>query len=204
MGGVDLDVKNQATYWLPDALPGSACPPRPIIFTGSSIIALWEGLPAFVGSRPVLNTAISGSQTADLIPRLYELALRFSPQMLCYYCGSNDINNALPPQVILANTYQTFAILRAHFPDLRLIYLSIIKAPQKQDRWNWVEQVNSALCQYAEQTGGLDYIDINPLFFTPQGSPRAEFYLEDQLHLTTSAYAALNAFLFPILAERST
>jgi hypothetical protein len=178
-------------------------PPRPIVFTGSSIVALWEGLPAFLGRHPVFNTAISGSQTADLIPQLDALVLRYTPRMVCYYCGSNDINQAVPPQGILANLDQTFAVLRARIPDIHFIYLSIIKAPQKADRWDVVEQVNRAMQRRAGAVAGLDYIDVNPVFFDAQGQPRADFYLEDQLHHTTAAYVALTAFVFPLLAERS-
>ena len=150
----------------------------------------------------MLNTAISGSQTADLIPQLDDLVVRHNPRVLCYYCGSNDINNAIPPDRIIENTRQTFLTLRERIPDLSFLYLSIIKAPQKQDRWDVVDEVHRGIDVLASTCPSFERIDINPVFFTPDGQPRMAFYLEDQLHLTPSAYAALGAWLFPLIEER--
>jgi lysophospholipase L1-like esterase len=53
---------------------------------------------------------------------------------------------------------------------------------------------------FAACRDGFEFIDINPVFFTPAGVARDEFYLEDRLHLTPAAYAALEAYLEPRLA----
>ena len=49
--------------------------PTSIVFVGSSIMALWESLPRFFPEMPVLNTAVSGSQTREIYARLDELVL---------------------------------------------------------------------------------------------------------------------------------
>ena len=170
-----------------------------LIFTGSSIISLWEDLPAEVAGLPTLNTAVSGSQTAGLLRQLDELVIRHKARAVCYYCGSNDLNSAVPITVICANVLRSFELILRSQPEARLIYLSIIKAPQKQDRLNQVDLINHFLRACADQTGCFTFIDINPVFFNADGSPRLEFFLEDLLHLTPTAYSALNAHLVPRL-----
>ena len=172
-------------------------PARPILFTGSSIIALWQGLARFFPGETVLNTAISGAQTADLLSRLDELVVVHHPRLVCYYCGSNDINNALPPPQIAANVVRTFDLLCHELPALRFAYLSIIRAPQKADVINQVDEVNVRIAQIAVPRPNFRFLEINPVFFNEQGAPRLDFFLDDGLHLTPAAYNALGAYLNP-------
>ena len=167
----------------------------PAIFVGSSIMAQWESLPQAFPQLPLLNTAIGGTQTHEILARLDELVIRHAPPLVCYYCGSNDINAGVPPEAIVANTLKTYATLREHLPGVRFVYLSIIKAPQKRARWDQVDAVNAALCAAAERLEGFTYIDVNPVFFTVEGEPWMGAYVEDQLHLTAEAYERLGRFV---------
>ncbi len=165
-----------------------------IIFVGSSIMEGWFNLPQFFPNIPILNTAIGGTQTHEIHARLDELVIRHRPRLVCYYCGSNDINNGASAALIAANVRQTFTTLRQALPAARFLYLSIIKAPQKRERWDVVDEVNRQLSEMAAQTPDFHFLDINPIFFTAQGEPRADFYVEDQLHLTPAAYTAMGVF----------
>jgi lysophospholipase L1-like esterase len=174
---------------------------KPIVFVGSSIIALWDGLAHnFPGVR-VLNTAVSGSQTRDILGRLDELVTAHEPRMVCYYCGSNDLNASVPVDTIIGNTRETCARPRRQLPDLKFVYLSIIRAPQKKDRWQLVDQVNSEMRRQSTTQQDFHFIDINPVFFSAEQTPRSDFYQEDQLHLTVPAYAALGKFLAPLVTK---
>lgn len=187
--------------------------PAPIVFTGSSIIAMWENLASFFPGETVINTAISGSVTADLLPQLDALVLAHRPRLVCYYCGSNDINNGVPPAQIAENVARSAGLLHARqpgmpgMPGLPFVYLSIIRAPQKAPLMDQVNEANARVARLAEEDedAGVSpqihqpfyFIDINPVFFDAQGCPRAEFYVEDGLHLTPAAYTALGAYLAP-------
>jgi lysophospholipase L1-like esterase len=167
------------------------------VFTGSSIIAQWERLPLFFPGIMLLNTAISGSQTQEIYARLDELVIAHRPSAVCYYCGSNDINNAVPAQTIVGNIVKTYETLQRRLDNVQFIFLSIIKAPQKMDRWAVVEDVNAHLSRLSTRLAGFGYIDVNPVFFTGDGSPRMDYYQADQLHLTPRAYVALGEYLAP-------
>ena len=174
---------------------------RPIVFVGSSIIALWDGLADNFSGVRVSNTAVCGAQTCDILGRVDELVTAHVPRMVCYYCGSNDINASVPVETISGNTLETYARLRRQLPALKFVYLSIIRAPQKMDRWQLVDQVNAGMRRQSTIRQDFQFIDINPVFFSVDQTPRFDFYLEDQLHLTVPAYAALGEFLAPLVMK---
>ena len=168
-----------------------------ILFTGSSIIAMWGSLPDYFRWVPIVNTAVGGSQTHEILARLDELVIAHAPRLVCYYCGSNDINHEVPASAIVANVRATFDTLRTRLPVRGFIYLSIIKAPQKRERWQVVDAVNAQLAEMATHVAGFHFLDINPLFFAADSNPRWDFYVEDQLHLTPAAYAAMGEYAAP-------
>jgi lysophospholipase L1-like esterase len=164
---------------------------------GSSIVALWESLPRYFPGVRVLNTAVCGAQTHDILGRLDELVTAHDPRMVCYYCGSNDLNHAVPTTTITGNTLETLGRLRRRLPAVKFVYLSILRAPQKMDRWSLVDQVNSEMARQTTLQQDFGFIDINPVVFSAGQTPRLEFYMEDRLHLTAPAYAALGEFVAP-------
>ncbi len=172
---------------------------RPVVFTGSSIIAAWESLPRFFPEWHLLNTAVGGYQTHDVLAHAHEMLLRHAPRAVCYYCGSNDICNDVPPDTIIRNVTEAWSLVRAQAPDCIFIYLSVIRAPQKRGRMHVVDDVNARMAAMAATTPGMHFVDINPVFLAPDGTPRMEFYLEDELHLTPAAYEALGAYTAPRL-----
>ncbi len=171
------------------------------MFVGSSIIALWESLPQYFPGLHVLNTAVCGSQTGDILARVDELVTAHEPHMVCYYCGSNDLNNSVPVGKIVGNTIETHGRLRGRLPSLKFVYLSILRAPQKMDRWRLVDQVNSEMRRQSMTPPHFYFIDINPVVFSADQTPRFDFYQEDRLHLTAPGYAALGEFLAPRVME---
>ena len=180
--------------------PSRPLPPQPatsIVFVGSSIMALWDSLPRAFPDTSLINTAVSGSHTHEIVARLDELVIAYAPRLVCYYCGSNDINYGATAHTVVDNVIETYQTLRQCLADVKFVYLSIIKAPQKRDRWSVVETANAQLQQLAAQLPGFTFIDVNPLFFDAAGQPRWDFYEEDQLHLTAAAYAALGSLVVP-------
>jgi hypothetical protein len=67
-----------------------------IVFTGSSIFRFWTHLTDQMAPLPVLNKAIAGTVTWDMLSRIGQLVLPYQPRIVVYYCGSNDISAGLP------------------------------------------------------------------------------------------------------------
>src|SRR5258708_1307960 len=65
-----------------------------IVFTGSSIFQFWTRLTEQMAPLPVLNRAIAGTVTQDMLDRIGQLVLPYQPRIVVYYSGTNDISSA--------------------------------------------------------------------------------------------------------------
>jgi len=100
-------------------------------------MAQWDSLPRDFPDIPFVNTAVSGSHTHEIVARLDELVSAYAPRLVCYYCGSNDINYGATAQTVVANVIATFETLRLRLAEVKFAYLSFIKAPQKKIAGRW-------------------------------------------------------------------
>eukprot|EP01079_Euglenida_sp_SAG-EU17-18_P004548 gene4548-4773_t len=85
------------------ALVGDPPPAGAIAFIGSSTFTYWRFLARDIAQagvkRAVFNAAFGGSCTRHLLPLAGPLCLDWKPAAVVYFCGTNDLNTGLPPQV---------------------------------------------------------------------------------------------------------
>jgi lysophospholipase L1-like esterase len=172
-----------------------------IIFVGSSIFHRWLNLAKQMAPLPVLNRAIDGLQTADLLRMLDSDVLPSRPRVIVYYCGSNDIDAGEAAAAIFDRIRQFVVRVATALPESRIVFVSIVRAPEKQDRWNVVDAVNHRVEAYAAETRHLQYVDVNPVLFNRDGTPRIELYVSDQLHFRPAAYEELARIVKPVLTR---
>ena len=171
-----------------------------ILFVGSSIFRLWTGLQAHMAPLPVFNRAFGGSRTAEQLHYMDRIVLPYRPRVVVYYCGSNDVNANESAEAI-ASRYQEFSErIRVALPETRVYFASIIKAPQKRDRWEVVEAANARVRDFSARTPGRFFIDLHPALEQAPGQPRMDLYLADQLHYLPPAYDRMAEVIKPILA----
>jgi lysophospholipase L1-like esterase len=172
-----------------------------IVFVGSSIFHRWTNLAQQMAPLPVLNRAVDGTQTADMLRMLDSDVLASRPKVIVYYCGSNDVDAGEPAVRIVERIRQFVARVATALPDTRIVFVSINRAPEKRDLWNIVDTVNHQVEAYAAGTKQLRYVDVNPILFNRDGTPRIELYLSDQLHFRPAAYEELARLLKPVLTQ---
>jgi lysophospholipase L1-like esterase len=175
---------------------------RPVIvFVGSSIFHRWTNLAQQMAPLPVLNRAIDGTQTTDMLRMLDSDILPSRPKVIVYYCGSNDVDAGEPAARIFDRIRQFAVRVATALPGTRMVFVSINRAPEKRELWNVVDAVNHLVETYAVGTKHLQYVDVNPVLFTRDGTPRVELYLSDQLHFRPAAYEELARVLKPVLTK---
>ena len=174
-----------------------------IVFVGSSIFQFWTNLTAQMAPLPVINRAVAGSVTQDMLDHMDQWVLRDKPQIVVFYCGSNDISAGERAEAILERTKRFLRILEEKSPGTFVYYTSILKAPEKMDRWSVVEAVNREMERLSRQTANLGYIDLNPVLFDGQGNIRQNLFLPDGLHFRPdgTAYPEFAGIVKPILAQ---
>ncbi|MCB0129910.1 MAG: hypothetical protein KDD78_03645 [Caldilineaceae bacterium] len=168
-----------------------------LLVVGSSIFAQWRNAAAIAPGTPLINRAVGGTLTRDWVVSLPSVLTATPPGAMLFYCGSNDINHGVTDSAIVANVMRCRAILAELAPDAPMAYFGIIKAPQKVGHWTRIDRLNATI------RAGLAlndlYVESNDLFFHA-GQPVARWFVEDGLHLTDAAYAALTTFVRPQVA----
>jgi lysophospholipase L1-like esterase len=174
-----------------------------IVFTGSSIFQFWTHLTDQMAPLPVLNRAIAGTVTQDMLDRIGQLVLPYQPRIVVYYCGSNDISAGEDAGPIVERTKRFIQILHEKSPSTFFYYTSIHKAPEKRARWKVVETVNNEMERYSRQAFNVGYIDLNPVLFDSRNNLRENLFLPDGLHFRpdSTAYLEFSQIVKPILAK---
>ena len=174
-----------------------------IVFVGSSIFQFWTHLADQMAPLPVLNRAVAGYTTEDVLYGIDRLITPYKPRIVVYYCGSNDISRGDDAAPIIERTKRFLSDLHEKSPDVFVYYTSINKAPEKMDRWNIVDAVNREMERYSRQTKNLGYIDVNPVLFDAKGALRMNLFLPDGLHFRpdSTAYAEFAKIVKPVLTK---
>ena len=86
-------------------------------------------------------------------------------------------------------------------PATRVFYVSINRAPQKRDQWDVVDTANSLVRKFCAEARNREFIDVNPVLFGENGTPRYELYLDDKLHLNARGYEEFASIIKPILEK---
>lgn len=157
-------------------------PEGQIEFIGSSIFRLWKTVATDMAPMPVFNRAFGGSQTPDVLRYEDQIVIAYKPRIVVYYCGSNDVNAGASAADIIARIEEFHQRLIRALPATKMIFVSVIHAPDKRKRWAAVDSVNIGMRIYAATAKQFEIVDINPALEGPLGSPVSELYLPDSLH----------------------
>lgn len=176
--------------------------PGGVLLIGSSIFRKWTTCAADLAPLPVTNRAFGGSQTPEQLFFFDQLVPSSRAGVVVWYCGSNDVNAKRTPEAVLANTREWLALSRAALPGVRVVLVSVIRAPQKRadGKLAPVDEINRGLLALGEAED-VDYLDVNPALENAAGEPVPECYVADQLHLTPEGYRRLTAALRPVLEK---
>ena len=143
-----------------------------IVFVGSSIFRFWTRLTEHMAPLPVLNRAIAGTVTQDMLNGMEPWVLRYHPRIVVYYCGSNDVSSGEDEESIVERTQRFVRILHQKLPNTFFYYTAIQKAPEKRARWNRVDAVNREMERFCRATEHTAFIDLNPVLFDAKGRLR--------------------------------
>ena len=167
---------------------------------GSSIFHRWTLLTSQMAPLPITNLAFDGSQTTDMLRMADSRVIPLRPNVIAYYCGSNDVDAGEPASAIVDRIVRFIDRVAGALPGTRVIFVSVNRAPEKQDLWDVVDDVNHRMQKYAADHPRVEFVDVNPVLFNTDGTPRLELFMSDQLHLRPRAYEEFARILKPVLA----
>jgi len=179
-----------------------ANPPKQgqILLIGSSLFRLWDQVEEQMAPLPVLNRGFGGSRTWEALAYMDQIVIPYNPRIILYYEGSNDVNAGQPADQIVDRFKQFAARAAVELPRTKIFFVSPLRSPDKQERWDVVDQINAQMQAFASTSMQVDFIDVNPPLHNADGSPKNEWYTDGQ-HITPEAYVEWAKIVKPIIAE---
>ena len=183
------------------AAEDAASPPpaRPVVFTGSSSVRMWETLSRDFPGVPVLNRGFGGSQVRDSVWFADEVAVRYRPRQILIYAGDNDIDAGRSPEQVLSDFEAFVARVRRDLPGVRIGFLAIKPSPSRIGQLPRQQEANRLVRSWAAGRDGVDFIDVATPMLDAAGQPRKELFLDDMLHVNADGYALWRGIVAPYL-----
>lgn len=178
----------------------SANPPPKggIVFLGSSSFRRWDLDKSFPG-KGLINRGFGGSQMADALRYLDRIVLPLAPRRLFIYEGDNDIGTGKSPETVEGEFRELVARVHASLPMTKIVFVSVKPSIR---RWHLIDkarEANARVRAIAEEHPLVDYIDAARPLLGPDGKPRRDLFVEDELHLNDAGYAIWAELVAPHL-----
>lgn len=180
---------------LPSPVPGG------VLLVGSSTFKRWTNAVSDLAPLPVTNRAFGGSQTSHQLMFFEQVVPPCRPQLIVWYCGSNDIKGKKDPASVLKRTEEWLEKVKQLDPSTQVLLVSIHRCPQKRKdgQLEGVDAVNRGYEELSQRREGVFYVDVNPALESVTGESKAELYVEDGLHLNPSGYEKMATLVKPAI-----
>lgn len=178
--------------------------PGDIIFLGNSITDGSEWNELFADGK-LKNRGISGDNTAGVIHRMDEIAVR-KPAKVFLMIGVNDLARNIKPDSVLKNMLIIVDYLRQQTPATKVFVHSILPVNNVYGKFQGhtgkakeISEVNAGL-QAKATSKGYTYINLHTLFSDPGGKLNASLS-NDGLHLKGEAYLLWKHLIYPYVYD---
>ncbi len=163
-----------------------------ILALGSSIFEQWTSISKAFPSTTTLNAAIGGTITEDWLVPAQQFCKQDQPELVAFYCGSNDISREIPPLRIIENLQ--YIINSCIAENCGFLYYYIIKSPHKNGRFAEIDAINQTITAYLQQFPNTATLDCNSFLCAEAHGDISPYYQADQLHLTEAAYTQMEEY----------
>ncbi|MEM9346238.1 MAG: SGNH/GDSL hydrolase family protein [Planctomycetota bacterium] len=177
-------------------------PEGTVLFVGSSSIRMWHrNLAADMAPLTVIGRGFGGSNANDLLHFYDRVILKYQPRAVVIYEGDNDVDQGIEPVGILATYERLLDRVEADLPGCRVYLLAVKPSPMRWVLWPTMLEVNEELAELADERKSVVYIDIATPMLSKDGKPRADLFIQDNLHLNRKGYELWRDTIRPVLVE---
>ncbi len=158
------------------------------LFTGSSSIKMWKNLETYFPNHELVNAGFGGSQTFELLHYVNELVLDYKPKKVFIYEGDNDVSSGKSSTQIILTMHELANAIHKALPETQIL---LISAKPSISRWHLAakyKDLNQHFKEYSELFDYVDFVNIWDIMLDSEGKPRADIFLEDDLHMNKAGY----------------
>jgi lysophospholipase L1-like esterase len=178
-------------------------PSHPILFVGSSSFTRWTDIQNYFPGYPILNRGFGGSTLADVLRYEEDVIFKYDPKQIVIYCGENDIasSDTITVATVFGRFQKLYSEIRAVYPGVPVVYVSLKPSPS---RWHLKEKamtVNELIENFLKKQKDAEFISVWKPMLAPDGKPKADLFVEDNLHMNAKGYAIWQKLIQPALIK---
>lgn len=174
-----------------------------ILFVGSSSFTKWTDVQDYFPGYPIINRGFGGSTLADQVRYVKDIVYPYQPKQIVVYCGENDLASS---DTVTANTVYNrfvswFTLVRKKFPRLPIAYISMKPSPSRVHLMAKMVEGNGMIEKFLGKQKRTAFINVYNEMLDATGKPRAELFLQDNLHMNKNGYAIWKKMIEPYLVK---
>lgn len=174
-----------------------------ILFIGSSSFRLLRDTSTLFPGYKILNRAFGGSTLEDVIRWRYETIYPYQPKQIVLYCGENDLaySDTVTVEVVVKRFKTLFQLIRAKYPAVPFVFVSIKPSPSRIHLINKVKEANQILQVYLKSKPNTRFVNVFDAMLNENGAPDETLFKDDRLHMNPKGYAIWKQKLLPVLLK---
>ncbi len=158
-----------------------------VLFAGSSSIRFWDLKKSFP-KLEAINHGFGGSKIADTIHFADRIIWPFTPRVIIFYAGDNDIAGGKSAEETAKDFTNFSELLHKNLPDTQLIYIAIKPSIARWSLSDEMSKANSAIAEQCRQENNRSFLNIWTPMLGDNGLPNPDLFLKDGLHLNETGY----------------
>jgi lysophospholipase L1-like esterase len=158
-----------------------------VLFVGSSSIRLWDTVKAFP-DLPAANVGFGGSEVRDCTHFVPRLVAPHKPKTIVFYAGDNDIASGRTAVQVRDDFGAFVAAVRKPLPDCRVLFVAVKPSPKRWKLFDVQTKANDLVKAWATGQTAVRVIDVVTPALGPDGKPKPELFVKDELHLSAAGY----------------
>jgi GDSL-like Lipase/Acylhydrolase family len=167
-------------------------PPKDgVEFIGSSMIRRWNTLAQDFPGQPVFNRGFGGSEIVDSTHFAPRVIFPYAPRVIVFRAGGNDLWAGKSPEQVFADFQEFTTTVHAKLPSTEIVFISWSPTPSRWKQHEQEKELNRLIENFVRQTPHLQYIETYDLPLGPDGRPRLDLFVADQLHFNADGYKLL-------------
>lgn len=170
-----------------------------LLFTGSMTIANWKSLAQDFPGQPVINRGFGGSEVVDATHFADRIIFPYAPRKVFLRAGGNELWAGESADQVFADFQNFVAKVHGKLPTAEIVFISLSPSVARWKQRDLEKSVNIMVAHFVANTSYLKYVETYDLPLGPNGLPRPELFLDDQLHFSPACYRLLAERVRPLI-----
>jgi lysophospholipase L1-like esterase len=177
--------------------------PHSILFIGSSSFTKWTDVKDYFPGYSIINRGFGGSTLLDQIRYVNDDVFPYHPKEIVIYCGENDLaaSDKVTGEQVYGRFVTLFNLIRKKLPNVPIVFISLKPSPSRWQLRQKMTVANNKIKMFLSTRKNAAFVDVYHKMLGPDGQPRKEIYLDDNLHMNAKGYAIWQKELQPHLLK---